>query len=149
RKAIEQRNRKFETAFRYDLTYDAILSEVSRLPSNTIVLLLSVYADSAGRPLIPRDVAVAVSGASAAPVYGPFGTFLGTGIVGGYVETYESMGVATADLVLEILSGQDPAKLPPRLNPGQAFRVDARAMERWGLKKSDLPPGSIVMFHEP
>ncbi|MFO1108053.1 MAG: ATP-binding protein [Bradyrhizobium sp.] len=149
RKAIEQRKRKFETTFRYDLTYDEILLEVSRLPGNTIVLLLSVYADGAGRPLIPRDVAAAVSKASAAPVYGPFGTFLGTGIVGGYVETYESMGAAAADLALEILSSQGTAPPPPRLNPGQTFRVDARAMEHWGLKKSDLPSGTIVMFQEP
>ncbi|WP_192738370.1 ABC transporter substrate binding protein [Bradyrhizobium sp. OAE829] len=149
RKAIEARKRKFETAFRVDLTYDAMLAEVSRLPSDTIVLLLSVYADSAGRPLIPRDVAGAVAKASAAPVYGPFGTFLGSGVVGGYVETYESMGIATADLALEILSGKDPATLPPRINPGQDFRVDARAMQRWGLKQSNLPPDSIVMFQEP
>jgi signal transduction histidine kinase len=149
RKAIEDRKRKFETAFRFDLTYDEMLAEVSRLPSDTIVLLLSVYADSTGRALIPRDVAVAVAKASAAPVYGPFGTFLGTGIVGGYVETYESMGIAAADLALEILSGMDPTKLPPRINPGQAFLVDARAMERWGLKQSNLPPGSTVLFQEP
>jgi PAS domain S-box-containing protein len=149
RKAVENRNSKFETTFRFDLTYDAMLAEVSRLPADTIVLLLSVYADSAGRPLIPKDVAVAVAKASAAPVYGPFGTFLGTGIVGGYVETYESMGIATADLALEILSGKEAATLPPRVSPGQAFLVDARAMERWGLKQSNLPPGSKVLFQEP
>lgn len=149
RKALEQRKRKLETTFHFDLTFDAMLAEVSRLPRDTIVLLLSVYADSAGRSLIPRDVAGAVAKASAAPVYAPFGTFLGTGIVGGYLETYESMGTATADLALEILSGKDPAQLPPRTNAGQAFRVDARAMERWGLEKGSLPDGSIVLFQEP
>ncbi|MBX9647979.1 MAG: PAS domain-containing protein [Xanthobacteraceae bacterium] len=149
REAIEHRKRKFERAFRFDLTYDAMLAEVSRLPSDTIVLLLSVYADSAGRPLIPRDVAVAVAKASTAPVYAPFGTYLGTGIVGGYVETYESMGIAAGDMALEILSGKDPATLPPRINPGQAFRVDATAMKRFGLKQGNLPPDSIVMFREP
>lgn len=149
RKALERRKRKFATSFHFDLTFDAMLAEVSRLPHDTIVLLLSVYADSTGRPLIPRDVARAVAEASTAPVYAPFGTFLGTGIVGGYVETYESMGTATADLALEILSGSDPAQLPPRTNAGQAFRVDARAMERWELDKGSLPEGSIVLFQKP
>jgi PAS domain S-box-containing protein len=149
RQAIEDRKPQFETTFRFDLTYDALLAEVSLLPRDTIVFLLSMYADSAGRPLIPRDVAAAVAKASAAPVYGPFGTFLGTGVVGGYVETYESMGIATADLALEILSGKDPAKIPPRTSPGQAYLVDAKAMERWGLKQSNLPPGSTVLFQAP
>jgi PAS domain S-box-containing protein len=30
-----------------------------------------------------------------------------------------------------------------------AFRVDARVMDRWGLKQRNLPPGSIVLFEEP
>lgn len=149
RKALEQRRQHLEATFLFDLTYDAMLAEVSRLPRDTIVLLLSVYADSAGHPLIPKDVASAIAKASTAPVYAPFGTFLGTGVVGGYVETYESMGAATADLALEILSGKDPAQLPPRTNAGQAFRVDARAMERWGLEKGSLPDGSIVLFQDP
>ena len=86
---------------------------------------------------------------ASAPIYAPFETFLGSGIVGGYIETYESLGTAAADMALEILSGTDPATLPPRVNPGQAFRVDAKAMERWGLNRSNLPPGSIVLFDEP
>lgn len=148
RKAIESRERKFETTYRFDSTYDAILSDVSRLSRDTIVLLLSVYVDGAGQRLIPRDVAAAVAKVSNAPVYAPFGTYLDTGIVGGYVETFESLGWAGADMALEILAGKDPAELPPRANE-QSFRVDARAMERWGLSRSNLPAGTIVSFHEP
>jgi PAS domain S-box-containing protein len=149
REAVESRNQKFETTYRFDSTYDALLAEVSQLPSDTIVLLLTIYADSNGRRLIPQEAAAAVASVASAPIYSPFETFLGTGIVGGYIETYESLGIAAADMALEILSGTDPATLPPRVNPGQAFRVDARAMERSGLKQSNLPSGSVVLFNEP
>lgn len=149
REAIDSRNQKLATTYAFDFTYDTLLAEVSRLPSDTIVILLPIYADSGGRRLIPRDVAAAVANASNAPVYGPFETFLGTGIVGGYMETYESLGTAAADMALEILSGTDPAALPPRPNPGQTFRVDARAMERWNLSQSNLPPGTVVLFKDP
>ncbi len=90
-----------------------------------------------------------VAKSSAAPVYGFFETYLGNGIVGGYFDTYQSIGIGTADVTLEILSGTDIAKLSARVNARQAFHVDARAMERWGLKQSNLPPGSIVSFSEP
>lgn len=149
RKAIEARNPKLETAYWTDLTYDALLADVSRLPSDTIVLLLTFFADSEGKRFIPRNVAAAVAKASAAPVYGLFETYVGHGIVGGYSETYESLGTTAADMVLEILSGTDVTTLPPRANPGLAFRVDAQAMDRWGLKERNLPPGSIVLFKEP
>jgi PAS domain S-box-containing protein len=149
REAVGSRKRKFETTYLFDSTYDALLAEVSHLPRDTIILLLTIYADSDGRRLIPQEAAAAVANVASAPIYAPFETFLGSGIVGGYIETYESLGTAAADMALEILSGTDPATLPPRVNPGQAFRVDAKAMERWGLNRSNLSPGSIVLFDEP
>lgn len=149
RKAIEARNPKLDTAYWFDVPYNTLLADVSRLPSDTIVMFLTFFADSEGKRLIPKDVAAAVAKASAAPVYGFFETYLGTGIVGGYTDTYQSIGATTADAALEILSGTDVAALPPRANPRAAFRVDARAMDRWGLKQGNLPPGSVVLFHQP
>jgi PAS domain-containing protein len=69
--------------------------------------------------------------------------------VGGFSETFESIGIAAADMMLDILAGKDPATLPPRTNPGQAYRVDFKAMQRWGLRESNLPPGTIVLFKDP
>ena len=149
RKIIEARNTNLETDYWFDLPYDRLLTEVSRLPRDTIILFLTFFSDSADKRLIPRDVAAAIAKASSAPVYGFFETYLGTGVVGGYTDTYGSVGTTTADMVLEILSGTNVTAIPPRVNPRLAFRVDARAMDRWGLKQSDLPPGSIVLFHEP
>jgi len=149
RKTIEAHHPMLETAYWSDLSYDALLADVSRLPSDTIVLLLTFFADSEGKHFIPRNVATAVAAASAAPVYGLFDTYIGQGIVGGYTTTYESIGTTVADMVLEILSGTDVTTLSPRANPGLTFRVDARAMDRWGLKEHNLPPGTIVSFKEP
>jgi PAS domain S-box-containing protein len=149
RKAIEAHHPELETTYWSDLSYDALLADVSRLPSDTIVFLLTFFADSEGKRLIPRNVATAVAKASAAPVYGLFDTFIGQGIVGGYTVTYEAIGTAVADMVLEILSGADVTTLSPRANPGLTFRVDARAMDRWGLKERNLPSGSVILFKEP
>ena len=69
--------------------------------------------------------------------------------MGGYLETYQSIGSTTADVVLEVLSGADVTNLTPRDNTRPTFRVDARAMERWGLQQKNLPAGSIVLFNKP
>jgi signal transduction histidine kinase len=150
RKAVDAHNSsKLEAEYWFDRTYNRLLEDLSKLPPDTMVLFLTFFADSEGKRFIPRDVAAALARASAAPVYGFFDTYLGTGVVGGFFGTYQSIGTTTADLVLEILSGADVTKLAARDNLRPAFRVDARAMERWGLEQKNLPSGSTILFHEP
>ena len=50
---------------------------------------------------------------------------------------------------MEVLAGKNIAELPPRSNPKQAYRVNHKAMQRWGLKESNLPADTVVMFKEP
>ncbi|MEJ0076644.1 MAG: ATP-binding protein [Alphaproteobacteria bacterium] len=113
------------------------------------MIVLTIFADSAGNNFIPAEVAAELSAISPAPVYAPYDTFIGNGIVGGFVETFESVGVAAADMIVEILAGKDPATRPPRPNSEQAYRVDFRAMQRWGLHESNLPLGAIVLNRQP
>ncbi|WP_426527232.1 sensor histidine kinase [Bradyrhizobium sp. McL0615] len=150
RRAIKAYNSsKLVAEFWFDRTYGRLLEDVSKLQRDTVVLFLTFFEDNENKRLIPRDVASAIAKASTAPVYGFFETYLGTGVVGGYLETYQSIGTNTANLVLAILSGADATKLLPPDNSKPAFRVDARAMERWGLDKKALPPNSTLLFHEP
>lgn len=147
RKAFEASGSELETTYWFDLAYDDMLEQVSRLPRDTIVFLLTAYGDASGRRLIPRDVAAAVVKASSAPAYGAFDTFIGTGVVGGYMETFASLGEAAAEMTLQMLAGTiDPAEPAIRVHTGQTYRVDARAMQRWGLSEAKLPPDTIVLF---
>lgn len=145
---LKARESKFEITYRFDFEYQALLAEVSRLPSDSIVILLTAYADRNGMPLVPRNVAEAVAKASKAPVYGPFETFLSNAIVGGYMETYESLGAAVGDKALQLLAGTDPRAMPIDANAGQQFRVDAQAVKRWGLSRRNLPVGTVVLFDD-
>ena len=149
RKAIEDYKRKFETIYLFGLPYSELTAKLSSLPRDTIVIVLTVFADGEGKTFVPAQVAGHLSMLSAAPVYGPYDTFIGKGAVGGFVETFESVGLAAADLATEILKGKAPAELPPRANPSQHYRVDYQAMQRWGMKDRDLPPGTTVMFKPP
>lgn len=149
RRTIEQHPRKFETTYLFGLPLDTLTAEVSQIPRDAIVIFLSFFVDGTGKVFIPRNVVREIARLSPAPVYAPYDSYIGSGVVGGFVETFESHGAAAANLVSQIAGGADPAALPPRTNPEQGIRVDARAMERWGLKRSDLPPDSTVLFGEP
>jgi PAS domain S-box-containing protein len=148
RKMIEGRARKFETTYLFGLPHDTLLQQVARLPRDTIVLMLTVFQDGTGKVFVPREVASEVGRIASVPVYAPYDTFIGGGVVGGYVETFESAGFAAADMVLEILSGKDPTTLSAEINPSQSYRVDYRAMQRWNLSESDLPPDSDLLFKD-
>ena len=149
RKMIEERGSKFETTFLFELPYSELVAELSKVPNDAIVILLTVFADPEGKTFVPAQVAADLSALSPAPVYGPYDTFVGRGAVGGFVETFESIGVAAAEMAIEIIDGADPATLAPRTNPAQHYRVDYRAMQRWNLKEKDLPPDTVVLFKEP
>jgi PAS domain S-box-containing protein len=148
RTAIENRERKFEATYLFGLPYEQLVSELSRVPADAIVILLTVFADGEGKTFIPAEVASSLSAISPAPVYAPYDSYLGGGSVGGFVETFESVGIAAADLMAEILAGKDPQTLPPRTNPAQAYRVDRRALQRWNLPESNLPAGTTFLFRK-
>jgi signal transduction histidine kinase len=149
RKIVAARNSKRETVFWDNLAYDVMVAEAARLPADNIVLLLSLFADGQGARMVPRNAAAAIAVASSAPVYSFYDTYFGTGIVGGYIQTYESVGTTTGDAVVQVLLGTHENRPNSAVDVGSAFRVDARAMQRWGLSRDNLPPDSIVSFHEP
>ena len=89
RKVIDQHGRKFETTFLFELPYSELVAKLSQIPSDAIVIALTVFADSEGKTFVPAQVAAELSALSPAPVYGPYDTFIGKGSVGGFIETFE------------------------------------------------------------
>ena len=126
-----------------------LLDGLARLPLNTIVIYLTIFEDGTGELFIPRDLTAVLSDAASAPMYGVYDTYLSRGIVGGYMESFEAIGRETARLALRILAGEAPESLPPGAVETQAFMVDGRQLQRWGLDEANLPPGTIVHFAEP
>ena len=131
------------------LPYDTLLDEVARLPRDTIVLILPIFKDGDGVSRIPARAAADVARASSAPTYAPIDTFLGAGIVGGYMDMFEASGSAAAELAIEVLERKDATALPPAVTPQHDFVVDARQLQRWGLSQNSLPTGTKLMFKEP
>ncbi len=54
RKVVEDRERKFETTYLFELPYPELAAKLSKLPSDAIVIVLTVFADSEGRTFRSR-----------------------------------------------------------------------------------------------
>ena len=131
-----------------DLSMDELRGELSRLPDHTVVLYLTMFQDAAGETFTPRQALDVFAPASRAPIYGYYETYVGHGIVGGSIVTFEEIGRKAAQLGLRILSGED-AQAAARSESYQPVTIfDGRQLRRWKISEQQLPPGSIVRFKE-
>jgi signal transduction histidine kinase len=140
---------RYKVRYLLGLPYDDLLSELSQLSPDTIVIMSTIFVDGKGLVHTPQEVAAAVPKMAAAPVYSPVSTFIDQGIVGGYMDSFEAHGVAAADLALDILSGKPVGTLPLITEPRHQYRVDARQLKKWDLPARNLPPDTAVSFREP
>jgi signal transduction histidine kinase len=131
------------------LPLDDILTDVGRLPEGSIIYYLHVLEDGTGKVHIPSDVLTAVAARANAPVYGHVDTYVGRGIVGGRVFSFETAGQEAAGLGLRILAGQKPESIGVQQTSENAYRFDARQLRRWGISEGSLPAASDVRYQEP
>ena len=86
--------------------------------------------------------------ASWVPIYGLYDTYLGNGIVGGSMVTFEEIGRKAARLGMRVLAGED-AQTAARSESHQAAPMfDWRELRRWSISEKRLPPDSVVRFRE-
>jgi PAS domain S-box-containing protein len=149
RKQIGLYENHLDTEYWIGVPYETLLDRASHLPPETIVIFVTVYGDGTGRSFIPALVVEALAKAASAPVYGPSDTYLGRGVVGGYMDSFDLMGAEAADLALEILAGRDPATIEPKLSQNRSFQVDARQLLRWKLSEKNLPADTVMSFKQP
>ena len=126
-----------------------LLERVRHLPSHSIVLYLTFFKDIEERQFINSiDVLPKITAASNSPVFGISDTYLGRGIVGGHVVSFEEQGKIAARDVIEILGGKPPRDIPIVHAPS-IYLFDWRELQRWKLDESKLPVGSTVLFRKP
>jgi len=123
--------------------------ELSRLPDHSVVLYRALFRDSAGNTFTPRAALTEIASASRVPIYGYFDTYLGYGIVGGSMVTFETIGRSAARIGLRILAGQHPQAAARSETQPATPMFDWHQLRRWNISEERLPPGSVVRFRPP
>jgi len=119
------------------------------LPDDAFVFSPGYFLDGAGQAFMPRESVKLIAAASAAPVYSPYASLLGTGIVGGYSATFADMARLGARAVLELLAGATPASIALPATMPMSMHVDWRQIRRWGIEPRDLRADTVLHFREP
>jgi PAS domain S-box-containing protein len=149
KQAFQNYESKLEFTYLTDLAMPVLLERLRQLPSNTIVYHTSFTQDVTGERFIDSAQAVPLeAGAANAPIFVMDDVDLRAGTVGGDLVNWANDGHVAADMAVRILNGEKPEDIPVVMS-NHAYMFDWRALKRWGLKVSDLPPGSIVLNREP
>ena len=131
------------------LPMHAVLRRLGELTGDAVVFTPGMFQDGDGHDFVPQQSVKAMAAASGAPVYTAFSSHLGTGVVGGYMPSFEAMGRQAGRTVSELLAGTDPGALRlPEVTP-QTLNVDWRQVRRWGLDKRAIPRDAVVHFKTP
>jgi PAS domain S-box-containing protein len=145
RQAFQNYESKLDFTYLTDLTMPVLLERLRHLPSNTIVYHTSIAQDAAGRRFIGSAQSVPlVASAANAPVFVMDNVDLREGTVGGSLVNWPDDGRVAGETAVRILNGERPEDIPIVMS-NNVYMFDWRALKRWGLKESNLPPGSIVL----
>lgn len=149
REGLHSYEGRFDVIYLTDLRMNDLLDRLRRLPDRTVVLYTSFLRDAAGNQFINATRALPlVANASNAPVFGISDTYIGEGVVGGYVMSFAEQGRIAVRVLSEVLRGRNPRDFPIVTSPN-LYMFDWRQLRRWGLKESGLPAGSTVFYREP
>jgi PAS domain S-box-containing protein len=149
RKGLESYLDKLELIDLTKLPMEEILTRVSSLPPDTIVLYTGIFRDGKGQYFVPRDALSNISRAANAPVFSIFDSFLGYGIVGGRLLSFEQLGREAAAVAIRIMGGEPAASIPFGGEQAYVNLCDWRELKRWNIPESLVPPGSEIRFRPP
>jgi signal transduction histidine kinase len=130
------------------LTTAALQDRLASLGADSVVFTAGFFQDGGGRQFVPRDAAALIAQASSAPVYGPYDTFIGTGVVGGRMPSFEKMGEQAGLQLDQILRGSAPNMLQLPKITSTALNIDWRQVRRWRIEEKLIPPDAVVYFKD-
>jgi PAS domain S-box-containing protein len=148
KRAFREYEDRFKFIYLSGLSMKETLEKLRNLPAHTIVVYVTMFQDGEGKAFVPAVVARTFSEASNSPVYSLYDSYMGNGIVGGRLVSFEMQGKKAGELGQRILKGEKPSDIPFIACP-TAYMFDWREMKRWRIKESLLPPESSVLFKIP
>ncbi|CAA7618009.1 putative Histidine kinase [Magnetospirillum sp. LM-5] len=125
-----------------DLPFGQVLERAATLPKDTMLFYLLLFFDENGASQTPFELARRLTEKSSAPVFSPWETLMGSGVVGGHVLSVEVLAENIAAAIAR--SGH-----PTGQKPAQRFSYDWRQVDRWGMGDLVQNPDAVILNRQP
>jgi PAS domain S-box-containing protein len=131
-----------------DLSVEELIRKLKDSPKNSIALYVwQQVLNREGNVLESYDVFSRIAREAVVPLYGMSPSYMGVGMIGGYVWTLEADATKLAQIVQRVANGERPEDIPIE-NAPETPMFDWRQLQRWGIDEDRLPPGSVIRFRE-
>jgi signal transduction histidine kinase len=132
------------------ISIDSILNKISKLPEESIVVIVSYSEDSNGVPFTTPEVANLIARISKVPFF-----ILGSdsfpkdgGSIGGYVINYTAVGKEFGKAANQIIRGTDPKSVKVNSPGFYQFLFDWRELNKWHLLDSKAIPEQSTFLYQ-
>jgi len=132
-----------------DLTLDSTIRVMTKMPTNSIVIIPTYLSDKNGLQFSTPEVIGLLSAYCSCPIFPLFDSFIRReGGIGGYVFSYNSVGKETGRAAMEILHGKKPAEVLIHEDSFYQNIFDWRVLKKKGLLKSKALPANSIYFYK-
>lgn len=149
REAVPRLSRQVPTEFLVGLPTDALIARLRALEPDTIVYTPGFFDDGAGKTYTPAESVALMARESAAPIYTPYSSQLGLGIVGGRMTSYVEMGRSARRIVDLLVAGESVTKASIPSSLPRPPQLDWRQVTRRGIDPDLVPADAVIHFREP
>lgn len=115
------------------------------LSHGTIVLFVNFTVDRNEKKISMREGLERITKNCSVPIYSFWDNYLGNGILGGKMASGSAHGRKAAEISLRILSGDPISSIPVFKESLNQHMFDYKQMQRFKIKREDLPPGSQLI----
>jgi diguanylate cyclase (GGDEF)-like protein/PAS domain S-box-containing protein len=137
---------KLDFEYTLDLSLDDILTRAASLPEHTVIIFTQYNSDIKGHLAPAYEVEAMLIRRANAPVFGLYDFNLKNGGVGGSVINVRGLGVAAAQLSVDVKSGKvNAVQLITQKDVLGVQMFDWTQIERWGGDTSRLLTNAIVL----
>lgn len=121
-----------------------MLEKVAALPPHTVAMFQLLPHDSEQRAIEAYDVLATVT--QRLPTYSVFGHLaLDHGGIGGFFYDAKDDSILAGEMAARVLNGERADNIPILHLSHYQNRVDWKALRRWNIPESALPPGTVVL----
>jgi signal transduction histidine kinase len=129
-----------------EMSLAEILRRCASLPAHSAIFYITFGTDASGAAYADDRVLADLHATANAPLFTAHSVSMGSGIVGGRLMSIDDLARHTADAALRLLNGASAGsiRVPPQ-SRGQLI-FDWRELQRWGIRESQLPSGSVLLY---